>query len=109
MLTPYEFGVKTAHTELDRVLATGLIAGAGGLGGVQIGDYLHGKAQQAGYSPIVQTMVGKFPIAASGALSAGLYNYLQDQYAASRANQKLEKDRAKEHAKPKSYWKYLLY
>lgn len=92
---------------LGRVLGTSLAATGGGL---LLGSYPGMKLQQmseaAGNPELVNFAAGKMPIIFAGSLSAGLYNFLQDQ-----ANKK----KREEHEGPQEpesmakYLKYLVY
>jgi len=95
---------KKANTSLDRVLATALVSAGGGLAlGAYPGLKLQQASEAAGNPALVNFTAGKAPIVMGSALSAGLYNYLQDRPAAQ------PKRKAKPKAAEKAYLKYLVH
>ena len=119
--TPFQFGYalgcETAaspaalnkNAGLDRVLASALVATAGGLA---LGAYPGLKAQEAsenaGYSKLTSFAAGKAPIFLASALSAGLYNEWRD-HVEQKNKQKAEQDAAllKPPPGPLHYLRYL--
>ena len=75
---PFEV-IKSAS--LERMLTTALVSAGGGLAlGAYPGWQLQQASAKAGNPEFVNSFVGRIPIAAGGALSGGLYNYLREQY-----------------------------
>ena len=74
---PFEV-IKSAN--LERMLTSALVAAGGGLAlGSYPGWQLQQASAKAGNPDYVNSFVGRIPIAAAGALSGGLYNYLREQ------------------------------
>ena len=74
---PFEV-IKSAN--LERMLTSALVAAGGGLAlGSYPGWQLQQASAKAGNPAYVNSFVGRIPIAAAGALSGGLDNYLREQ------------------------------
>ena len=75
---PFEV-IKSAN--LERMLTSALVSAGGGLAlGAYPGWQLQQASARAGNPDYVNSFVGRIPIAAAGALSGGLYNYLREQH-----------------------------
>lgn len=74
---PFEI-IKSAN--LERMLTSALVSAGGGLAlGAYPGWHLQQASARAGNPEFVNSFVGRIPIAAAGALSGGVYNYLREQ------------------------------
>jgi hypothetical protein len=84
MLTALNNGVRkqcaVKSASLERMLTSALVSAGGGLAlGAYPGWQLQQASARAGNPEFVNSFVGRIPIAAAGALSGGLYNYLREQ------------------------------